>query len=283
MRRERLGSDFLFLVLAISLLAFFMASGPPRYSLENAVYSGPCEPYQRFGMVFFASEPIDERVVRALQPARTTTAHAVLSEFPGRQPSLAPGDWAGIYRKDGRQLFVLCSQHALSENKPLPMRGTWKQFAESWTYPKISIQEIAHDFGYEIGDLIAETRLTTAALSVDQTRVCVTSGCVSRLPEFTSRPPPSLIIPSFTRTRLWIVPPIPTISEIGVLSMVSKDQNYIPLDHGESMFTPACPRYEELTYDEEAWQLQRSLVDPVSIFTFTPGASTEEEAKQLVN
>lgn len=255
----------------------------PRYSLDNAVFSGPCEPYSRFGMVFFASEPVDERVVRALQPARTTTAHPVLSERPGKAVALPPGDWAGIYRKDGRQIFVLCAQYALSENRPLPTRGTWKQFAESWSYPDIDAASVANTFGYEVGEPIAETRLTTVALSADQTKVCITSGCVPRLPEFTSRPPPSLVVPSFTKNQVWIVPPTPTVTELGVLAMVARDSNYIPLDHGESLFTAVCPRYEDSSYDEEAWILQRSLVEFTPIFTFSPGASTEEEAKQLIH
>lgn len=258
-----------------------MDSGPPRYSLNNTVFSDVCEPYQRFGMVFFATERIDERVVRALQPCRTTTAHAVISEIPGKTPVLAPGDWAGIYEKDGRRIFVLCAQHADAENRPLALHGTWKQLAEAWQEIEVDAQGIAQEFGYQLGDCLASCPLTSVRLSRDSSQVCVTSGCVSRLPEFTSDPPPTLVVPSPTKTRVWIIPPTPTVDELGVIAMVSKRENYIPLDHGDNMFAPSCPCYEDSTYDNEAWVLQRNLTEFQPLFTIAPGALIEESAKQL--
>ena len=274
----------MYLARNASRLCAHLGRSPCRYEEEAAtneyhVFSQRFEPYQRFGMVFRSEEPVNPRILRALQPNRTTAAYAVLSEHPvapGGPRFLPPGDWVGIYRRGDRRLVVICCQGATRE---LPLVGTWGDLARSWRPPESHHADIARALGVETGDLFALCPLTSVRLSLDHQRVCVTSGCVSRLPEFSPVPPPALVVPSFTKGRVWIVPEVPSSQELGILSAVSKDSYYVPLDYGKSIFLPERADEEYYQEDDDAWILQRMIVNSHVASDFDLLSPIEEQAK----
>lgn len=261
--------------------------GPPEIASareREGVFSGPFEPYSRFLMEFDASAHPNPRVLRAIQICRATTVHAVPPDARIRDGGalLEQGEWGGIYRCTGREVLVLSAHHQDAlDLTSVAGRPTWGQLAhicseERAVHIAVAATELANRFveGVTAESLLYVCPLVFVTTSRDGTRVCVSSGCVPRNIRFPEAHVYDLVIPSASKSMVWMVPresPVtrdqrPSAEQIECISALAGARPYLPLDHGQSMLvdpSTLCPEYERGANESLAWALVASKVIPV--------------------
>lgn len=267
---------------------------PPSYETENSgkfaprappaeisappsgIFSGPFEPFPRFMLEFDADAPPDPRVLRALDLYRATTVHAIPPDAPihcgdGDASPLEPGEWGGVYRCNGREVLVLCARH-WDRRQPnladIAACDTWSDVARICSASRgtriaLAATELAQKIvdGVSTDSLLYICPLVFVSASIADRRVSVSVGCVPRDVRFPSAHAYDLVIPSQSKTSVWIVPKgdrRPSAEQVDCISAIARDLPYIALDYGHSVFVDDCPVYGHEASEDLAWRLVAS-------------------------